>query len=570
MDLSQSSGLPVSEVGIGNSKVAVVNFSTVPNFSAAISQWQNLLGTERVITDPETIKDHGKNAYGSDKRGSAVLLPRTESDVQEIVRITVEHNVPIYPVSTGRNWGYGAASPCRDGDVIVQLSDLKEIRMVDEELGIVSIQPGVTQGMLADYLKANQLDFMVPVHGGGPTCSLIGNALERGYGLTPTTDHFAALNSLRAILPDGSIFRSPFHAMGVELIGSAHRWGFGPYVEGLFSQGNFGIVTEATFALQRRPEHVEAFFLRISDDRQLGELVESLRGILGTMGGNIAGVNLMNDRRVLSMSNKYPSTQVSPNEIISPQQCEQMGKDGGITAWTLAGVIHCPAAMKTSIRRELKRLLPASISRPIYMNRRRVRWARSVSKWLPIGRQSTMKQMSSIESLLDLADGIPRRVALPLAYWLRGQSPSTDQNLDPAKDGCGLIWYSPLVPMKAAAVQEYVRMVNRVCIEHQIEPLITLTSLSNRLFDSTVPILFRPELSGAVERAQACYQALIKCGHEIGCLPYRVSTGAMKSMLEMGDGSHWHFVTSLKRAIDPNGLISPGRYCPLQSKDDLA
>ena len=155
----------------------------------------------------------------------------------------------------------------------MDLSALQEIKIVDADLGIVSLQPGVTQGMLHDYLIAHKLPLMVPVHGGGPTCSLLGNALERGYGLTPTSDHFAGLTSLKAVLPDGSAYESPFHAMGAELIGSAHRWGIGPYVEGLFSQGNFGIVTEATFTLQQRPEHVEAFFVKIDNDQQLADVI---------------------------------------------------------------------------------------------------------------------------------------------------------------------------------------------------------------------------------------------------------------------------------------------------------
>ena len=228
-------------------------------FSEAIQEWKQFLGTG-VVSAEESVAKHGKNTIGSNARGSAVLRPRSSSDVVKIVEISARHKIPLYPVSTGRNWGYGAASPVVDGSVVVDLSALREIKMVDAELGIVSLQPGVTQGMLYDYLVAHELPLMVPVHGGGPTCSLLGNALERGYGLTPTSDHFAGLTSLKAVLPDGSAYESPFHAMGAELIGSAHRWGIGPYVEGLFSQGNFGIVTEATFTLQQRPEHVEAFF----------------------------------------------------------------------------------------------------------------------------------------------------------------------------------------------------------------------------------------------------------------------------------------------------------------------
>ncbi|EMI44578.1 FAD-binding oxidoreductase [Rhodopirellula sp. SWK7] len=531
------------------------------DLAVAIQAWKELLGQQRVVEDHRSLDQHGKNAYGSPVRSVVVLRPSQASEVESIVRVSRQYRVPLYPISTGRNWGYGSASPVEAGCAVVDLSELTRIRIVDAELGIVALQPGVTQGMLAEFLEREGLNLMVPVHGGGPTCSLLGNALERGYGLTPTTDHFQALTSLEAVLPDGSLYRSPFHAMGAETIGSAHRWGIGPYVEGLFSQGNFGIVTEATFTLQRRPEHVEAFFLRISDSDQLSELVDELRTLLSSMGATVAGVNLMNDRRVLSMSRAYPVEQVPQGEIISDSLCQQMSKEAGISAWTAAGVIHCPYSMRRSVRRELKRLIPNCLSRPIHMNRGRVRWARRLMQWMPAGKQSILQQLSSIEALLDLADGIPRRVALPLAYWLEGRSPQMDQDLNPAQDDCGLIWYSPLVPMKSEDVDRYVEMVTRVCTDHGIEPLITLTSLSERLFDSTVPILYQPRQAGATERAHACYASLCKEGKSLGYLPYRVGTRSMQNATNSTDGSHWDLVNKLKQAVDPDHLISPGRYC---------
>ena len=542
-------------------RVAEPGFESLPGtWESAIRAWRDILGEDGVTTDSQAVEEHGRNMIGSNVRGTTILQPRFERQVASIVRIANEFKTPLYPISTGRNWGYGAASPVTPGCAVVDLSGLRQIRVIDRELGVVALQPGVTQGMLWQFLEAEELDFMVPVHGGGPSCSILGNALERGYGLTPTTDHFSALTSLTAVLPDGSTYRSPLHAMGAPLIGSLHRWGVGPYVEGLFSQGNFGIVTEATFTLARRPEHVGAFFVRLANENQFGEFVDSMRTILSSLGATVSGINLMNSRRVLSMSHSYPVDRVAPYEIMSESLCKEMAKAAGITAWTAAGVVHCPAAMQSAVRREISRLIPASLPRPIHFNRRRLGWARTAGRLIPGGLRSIHKQLDSIESLLDLADGIPRRVALPLAYWLQGRSPSVTRDINPAKDGCGLIWYSPLVPMKSANVNEYVKMVTRVCTDHGIEPLITLTSLSDRLFDSTVPVLYCPEQPGATEMAHECFNALLQQGHAMGCLPYRFGTQTMTRLKQFDDGSHKHFVHQLKKAIDPGNLIAPGRY----------
>jgi 4-cresol dehydrogenase (hydroxylating) flavoprotein subunit len=260
------------------------------------------------------------------------------------------------------------------------------------------------------------------------------------------------------------------------------------------------------------------------------------------------------------MSRPYPVAEVPQGQIISQETCAKLSAEAGISPWTLAGVIHCPHTMRNAIRQSLRRLLPRWAGRPIFMNRQRVFWGKKLTSYLPLRRGSILQQLDSIESLLDLADGIPRRVALPLAYWLRGDSPSNTGEMDPAKDGCGLIWYSPLVPMKSEAVQAFVEMVRRVCTDHGIEPLITLTSLSDRLFDSTVPILYRPEKEGATAIAQGCYKALCEAGRDFGCVPYRLSTQAMDLLASPQAHSHWTFLHKLKAAIDPSLIIAPGRY----------
>ena len=102
----------------------------------------------------------------------------------------------------------------------------------------------------------------------------------------------------------------------------------------------------------------------------------------------------MNDRRVLAYVTPLSGHQVSAGDIISDELCQQMTDDAGINAWLLAGVIHCPYRMRRRVRREIKRLLPKSLSRPIHLNRRRIRMARAPTNWLPVGRGSILQQIS--------------------------------------------------------------------------------------------------------------------------------------------------------------------------------
>jgi 4-cresol dehydrogenase (hydroxylating) flavoprotein subunit len=139
---------------------------------------------------------------------------------------------------------------------------------------------------------------------------------------------------------------------------------------------------------------------------------------------------------------------------------------------------------------------------------------------------------------------------------LRSRDPP--QTSTPARDGCGLLWYAPLVPMNGETARRTVDMVRRVCKDHAIEPLITLTSLSDRCFDMTVPILFPQHDGERTADADRCFRQLFRDGREIGVAPYRMGVEAMTLLVE--PSPYWRTVSAIKQAIDPHQIMAPGRY----------
>ena len=142
--------------------------------------------------------------------------------------------------------------------------------------------------------------------GAGPTCSILGNALERGYGITPITDHFAAVTKIEAILPDGTLYRTPLSELGGAEVDGLFKWGLGPYLDGLFSQGNFGVVVNMTIALAPAPDTVTAFFFSTKDDARLEALVPTVRAVLRALGGSVVAINVLNSQRMISMMTPFP------------------------------------------------------------------------------------------------------------------------------------------------------------------------------------------------------------------------------------------------------------------------
>ncbi|RYF44638.1 MAG: FAD-binding oxidoreductase, partial [Cytophagaceae bacterium] len=236
---------------------------------------------------------YAANTLGIEQRPPAALQVADRAAISSLVRIASAHSVRLNAVSTGKNWGYGSALSADREAIIVDLSLLKSVNFnVSDET--VTLEPGVTQGQLFAYLRDSNLPFMAPTTGAGPNVSIMGNALERGYGVTPIEDHWSAVVRLEAVLADGSIYRPAMQ----ELTGSCHwHWDIGPYMQGLFAQSALGIVTEITLRLYPRPETTGFFYAKSADLGQLIRFAKSMRKL-----EFVKGVNIMNGLRVAGIA----------------------------------------------------------------------------------------------------------------------------------------------------------------------------------------------------------------------------------------------------------------------------
>lgn len=518
------------------------------------------LGDGLTISEGDACKPYQRSCNGVSRRIPAVVQPVSERQIVALVKAANEFQIPLYPISTGHNWGYATANPVQDDCVVVDLSAMTGIRDFDPELGVVTLEPGVTQGQLATFLETHGqgggAQYMVPVSGAGPTCSLVGNALERGFGITPYGDHFAAVTGVRAVLANGDIYRPALSGLGCETIDRLHKWGLGPYLDGLFSQGAFGIVTEMHIVLARRPEVVETFLIEIDKDENLEAAVKATREILQVSQGAISSINLMNRLRVISMTEPYPADRVEQGQVIPKAIVEEMGRKNLIPPWTGLGAVYGDAKLVKALRGLVRRKLGPCSRRIVFLSGPKVEIIAKAAPFIP-GKLGAKLQdrLVMMRELLDILGGRPSETALRLCYWRSGKRPPADLPMDPARDGCGLHWYSPLVPAKPQVVRDYVEMVEKVCTQHGIEPLITLTSLSERLFDSTVPILF--DLEHEQQTGQACLEALTAAGKRQGLLPYRLGVQSMADYTRS-----WGLVGAIKNALDPNDILAPGRYAP--------
>jgi 4-cresol dehydrogenase (hydroxylating) len=472
----------------------------------ALRDWRHALGDAAVLEGPEAARRYGADTSRLRRRIPAALLPANVEEVQAVVQIARRHGVPLYPISTGRNWGHGTANPAVDDSVVVDLSGLRRIVAMDEELGLVTVEPGVTQGQLRAFLAKQSLPFMVPVTGAGPSCSLVGNALERGYGPAPHADHFAAVMALEAVLPTGELYRSPFLDSGGPAAEAVFKWGVGPYLDGLFSQGSFGIVTRMTLALARRPETVAALFFEVERDEQLEPTVAAVREIFRQAQSNVGTITLLSQVRILaSMGVEYPRERAVPGGALTPDEIAALARSAGASAWAGAVPVYGTRAHAAATRELVERLLGPHAWRLTYVE---------------------SDPEGSAPSPLDLTEGRPSELSL----------------------------------LRPRSVRSFVDLVRRECGRHGLEAPITLVGLSERAFDCPLALLFARDDPEESARAEACYRALFAAGREQGLVPYRLGVQFM-SLLVDPEKTGWQMGSRLKRALDPEGILAPGRYC---------
>jgi 4-cresol dehydrogenase (hydroxylating) len=536
--------------------------SMSPLLQAAMDAWRGVLGEDRVLAGAQMPAKYLRDTSNLRREVPVVLKAQRAEQVPSLLRIASEHRIAIHPISTGNNWGYGGALAATDGAAILDLSDLNGILHFDAELGVVTVEPGVTQGMLADFLDRQGLGHLVPVTGAGPNCSILANALERGYGITPYVDHFSAVTDLEAVLADGSIYQTALREAGGEDLARLFRWGIGPYINGLFSQSGFGVVTRASILLAQRPECVKVCLFNLSDDGLLESAVERIRMLLKTLPGTLGGINLMNRHRVLAMTCPYPSAhQLDDHGLMSADTVAELGRQYQIAPWTGFATLYGSKRMVAAAQKEIRQTLKGVASRLLFLSPTHGKLLAAAARRVPgkIG-ERLGKTSATLNAAIQLVQGRPNETALPLAYW-RSQTPQPLSGRNPSTDGCGLLWYAPLVPMRATDVRRFVQFASHELRERRLEPLITLTSQGDRLFDSTVPLLFNRQDPEAAASAQVALEHLVQAGRELGFYPYRLHVLSMPPHFSRQPLSA-SITDRLKRSLDPDDILAPGRYCP--------
>ena len=502
-----------------------------------------------------------EGTYHTHQSTAIIIAPANKDQIKACLDVAKSNNIGLYPVSIGKNWGYGCATPTSENTVKMSLHRLAEISHYNSELGYITIEPGVTQRQLADYLKSNGDKHWMDCSGSSSDCSVLGNSLDRGFGYTPYSDHAKHIISMEVILPDGSVINTGHGQFKNAHTSNTYKAGTGPAINGLFVQSNLGIVTKLTIELMPKPEYFEAFFFSINSEDKLPHLINTLAKLRKSQHIQSA-VHIGNALRVIPAFTQYPWEESNYSTPLPEQIIKKYQKKYAIGAWNGSGALYGSKKEINIAKKRIKFMLGKSVDRLRFVNENKLSIVNFLNEKLSFKKlQHLDKTLKILNPIIGIMRGEPADSVLAATYW-RKKSPPPSAHMDPERDKCGLIWCSPVAPANGKHAEAISEIAKRILPKYGYEAAITITIMDELNIENIISITYDREDNEDNEdnNALACYFELEETLARSGYYPYRLGIHAMKSTLCRSDEAYKTLLRKIKQAVDPDNIISPGRY----------
>jgi 4-cresol dehydrogenase (hydroxylating) flavoprotein subunit len=506
------------------------------DFERALREFSAAIGDEWVLREEQQLADYRDpfafaSAPATEFACTAALKPGSVEEVQAIVRIANRYKVPLWTISRGKNLGYGGPAPRVAGSVTLDLGRMKRIVEVNEELFYAVIEPGVTFFDLYEHIRERKLKLWisVPALGWG---SIIGNALDRGLGYTPYGDHSEKICGMEIVLANGDVIRTGMGALSRGKTWQAFKPGYGPSVDGLFMQSNFGVVTKAGIWLMPQPDFFLPCDVRFERDSDLERIVDTTarlrrEEIIQNTAVLSNAVRLISRRG--SRAKWFAGEGAVPDDIV-----RKMLGESGLGSWNLTFAIYGPEELvdaKLRIVQDAYAEIPGS--------------QLSSKKW-----DVKAEQPGPLTAAMgpdSVQCGIPSLIALEVLKY-RGE------------DG-GHIGFSPVVAPSGKEAVKLANLVGTRCHEHGYDYYGGFSFGARHLYSVMMILYDKQSEEHRIQAHRLCEKLIVEAG-QAGFGEYRAHLAYMDligEQYDFNDHALRRFVETLKDAADPNGILSPGK-----------
>jgi glycolate oxidase len=233
-----------------------------------VARLRKVLPGDAVIDDPVETRAYECDALTAYKCPPlAVLLPATTQEVSDALAICHEMGVQVVPRGAGTSLA-GGALPTADS-VILGVARMTEVLETDYDNRFIRVQTGRTNLSVTGAVEEEGF-FYAPDPSSQLACAIAGNiAMNSGgahclkYGVTTNN-----LMGVTMVLMDGTVIE----------LGGAHLDAAGYDLLGLVcgSEGQLGVVTEATLRILRKPEGARPVLIGFDSSEVAGACVSDI------------------------------------------------------------------------------------------------------------------------------------------------------------------------------------------------------------------------------------------------------------------------------------------------------
>jgi len=233
-----------------------------------VDRLRGVLPRDAVIDDPAETRAYECDALTAYRCPPMVaVLPSTTAEVSDVLRICHEESVPVVPRGSGTSLA-GGALPTADC-VILGVARMNDVLETDYDNRFVRVQTGRTNLSVTGAVEADGF-FYAPDPSSQLACAIAGNvAMNSGgahclkYGVTTNN-----LMGVTLVQMDGTVVE----------IGGAHLDAGGLDLLGVIcgSEGQLGVVTEATLRILHKPEGARPVLLGFDSAEVAGACVADI------------------------------------------------------------------------------------------------------------------------------------------------------------------------------------------------------------------------------------------------------------------------------------------------------
>jgi glycolate oxidase len=211
-----------------------------------------IVGSENIYEDKAHMLAYSYDATRTRYEPDAVIFPRHEEDVSEILKYCNEHIIVITPRGAGSGFT-GGALPANGGIVLAMERHMNRILEIDTENMVAVVQPAVINMDLQKRAEAQGL-FYPPDPASEEYSTLGGNVSENAGGMRAakygiTKDYVMAL---RAVRTNGDIIRA-----GKKTIKDVAGYNTAGIL--IASEGTLAVLTELTLKLILKPKYKKTY-----------------------------------------------------------------------------------------------------------------------------------------------------------------------------------------------------------------------------------------------------------------------------------------------------------------------